>query len=68
MEIRFLVAVVQEDAGEIGAESLAQLVADQVDDALQLELRREPLLDAVDHPELGGALLALLEQPLRFVE
>jgi hypothetical protein len=48
--------------------NLAQLVADQVNDCLEVELGRHTLLDAVDHSQLGRALLALLEQPLRFVE
>ena len=47
---------------------LAQLVAHQVDDRLEVELRGDALLDAVDHRHLGGALLGLLEQPLRLVE
>ena len=49
-------------------EALAQLVADQVDDRLEVELRRQPLLDAVDDRQLGGALLGLLEQALGLVE
>ena len=47
---------------------LAQLVADQVDDGLEVELGGEALLDAVDDRQLGGALLGLLEQALRLVE
>ena len=47
---------------------LAQLVADQVDDRLEVELRRDALLDAVDDRQLGVALLGLLEQALRLVE
>ena len=37
-------------------------------DALDVELGGERLLHAVDDRELGGALLALLEQALRLVE
>ena len=49
-------------------EHLAQLVADEVDDRLEVELLGHALLDAVDHRELGVALLGLLQQPLRLVE
>ena len=38
-------------------EHLAQLVADQVDDRLEIELGGHPLLDAVDDRELVRALL-----------
>ena len=47
---------------------LAQLVADEVDDGLEVELGGDALLDAVDDRELGGALLGLLQQALRLVE
>ncbi len=60
--------VVPADADVAGLEHLAQLVADEVDDRLEVELGRHPLLDAVDHRELGGALLGFLQQPLRLVE
>ena len=49
-------------------EDLAQLVADQIDDGLEVELGGHAFLDAVDDRELGGALLGLLQQPLRLVE
>ena len=49
-------------------EHLAQLVADEVDDGLEVELGGHALLDAVDHRQLGGALLGLLQQALRLVE
>ena len=58
----------QADSDVVGAEDVAELVADEVDDRLQVELRREPLLDAVDDLQFGGALLLGLEQPLRLVE
>ena len=45
-----------------------QRVADQVDDRLKIELGGHGLLDAVDHRQLGIALLGFLQQPLRFVE
>ena len=60
--------VVPADADLAGLEHLAQLVADQVDDGLEVELGGHALLDAVDHCELGGALLGFLQQPLRLVE
>ena len=60
--------VVPADADLAGLEHLAQLVADQVDDGLEVELRGHALLDAVDHRQLGGALLGFLQQPLRLVE
>ncbi len=42
---------------EIGRiEDFAQLVADQVDDRLEIQLGGEPLLDRVDDRELGVAL------------
>ena len=56
------------DAHVAGVEHLAQLVADEVDDGLEVELRGHALLDAVDHGELGVALLGLLQQALRLVE
>ena len=58
----------QADADVLGAQDLAQFVADQVDDGLEVEFRRHALLDAVDHGHFGRALLGLLEQPLRLVE
>ena len=42
-----------------GVEHLAQLVAHQVDDGLEVQLRAHALLDAVDHREFGGALFGL---------
>ena len=44
------------------AEDLAQLVADEVDHRLQVELGGNPLLDRIDHRELGPALFVLLVQ------
>ncbi len=49
-------------------EDLADFVAHRVVDALDIELRRERRLDAVDDRELGVALFGLLEQALRLVE
>ena len=47
---------------------LDQLVADQIDDGLEIQLLGHPVLDAVDHRQLGIACLGLLQQPLRLVE
>ena len=60
--------VVDADAYVCLVEDLADLVADRVVDALDVELGGERLLHAVDDRELGGALLGLLEQALRLVE
>ena len=49
-------------------EDFADLVADDVVDPLHVELGSKRLLHAVDDGELGGPLLALLEQALRLVE
>ncbi len=50
------------------SQHFTQLVADEIDDGLEIELRGHPLLDAVDDGELGRALLGFLQQPLRLVE
>ena len=56
------------DADVVGLQHLAQLVADQVDDGLEVERAGDALLDAVDHRHLGVALLGFLQQALRLVE
>ncbi len=43
----------QGDRDDVGREHLAHLVADEIDHALEVELACEPLLDAVDHGQLG---------------
>ena len=58
----------QRDTHVAGVEHVAELVADEIDDGLEIELRGHPLLDAVDHREFGGALLGFLQQTLRLVE
>jgi len=63
-----LLVVEPPDAELARFQHLAQLVADKIDDRLEIELGGHTLLDAVDHGELGGALLRLLEQALRLVE
>ena len=60
--------VVPPDADVAGRENLAQLVAHEVDDALEVERSCDALLDAVDHRQLGVALLGFLQQSLRLVE
>ena len=60
--------VVPADADVAGVEDLAQLVADEVDDRLEVELGGHAFLDAVDHGQFGGALLRFLQQALRLVE
>ena len=60
--------VVDADAHVRLIEDLADLVADRIVDPLHVELGGERLLHAVDDREFRGALLALLEQPLRLVE
>src|SRR5437870_6502119 len=56
------------DPDHIGREYFADLVADQIVDGLHLQLRCQTFLHAVDHRKLGGALLGLLAQPLRFIK
>jgi hypothetical protein len=50
------------DADVAHAEDLAQLVADDVDDGLEVELRADAALDRMDQRELGVALRQLLAQ------
>ena len=52
------------DAQILAAEHLAQLVADPVDDALEVEPGRHALLDAVDQGQLARSLLQLEREPL----
>jgi hypothetical protein len=65
-QVRLL--VVPADPEVAGAEDFPQLVPDEIDDRLEVQLLRHPALDAVDHRELGGALLCLLQEALRLVE
>ena len=60
--------VVPADAKVRRGEDFPELVADEVDDVLEIQFGGEPLLDRIDDPELGGALLLGLEQALRLVE
>jgi hypothetical protein len=63
-----LLLVPPADGHVAGVEHLSQLVAHEIDHRLEVELRRHPLLDAVDDRKLGGALLLGPEETLRFVE
>ena len=56
------------DSHVLRMQHFAQLIAHQVDDALEIQRSGHPLLDAVDDRELGVALLGLLQQPLRLAE
>ena len=60
--------VVPADAEIRRVKHFAQLVADEVDDCLEVELGGQSLLDRVYDRELGVALLGFLQQTLRFVE
>ena len=53
--------VVQRDVGDVGLERLAHLLADELDQRVEVELRRERLADAVHRCELGHALARLLD-------
>ncbi len=60
------------DARVAGAEHLAQLVAHKIDDGLEVQVRGDAPMDAVDERQLGGARVAfgyapldLMLQPLR---
>ena len=56
------------DVEHLGVEQLAQPVADEVAHRLDVDPRRQALLDARDDRELRRALVGALEQPLRLVE
>jgi hypothetical protein len=65
-ELRF--GVPPADTHVAGVKHFAQLVADEIDDALEIERARHALLNTVDHRELGIALLGLFEKALRLIE
>ncbi len=48
------------DRDVAGLQHVAQLIADEIDDGLEFELRGHALLDAVDHRQLGSAGCGLL--------
>ena len=65
-EARLLVH--ERDVDDVRAEGLAHLLADELDQRLQLELRGDRLPDGIDRGQLGGALRRLLEQDLGLLE
>ena len=60
--------VIDPDVHDLRVEDLLDLVADQVVHRLHVEVLRQPVLDAVDQRQLGGALIGLGHQTLRLVE
>ena len=52
----------ERDVGDVGLERLAHLLADELDQRVEVELRRERLADAVHRGELGHALTRLVDQ------
>src|SRR5579864_7754808 len=48
--------LVPRDRELLCCEEVAQLVADDIDDRLEIESRRQPSLDRIDQAELGVAL------------
>ena len=62
------VGLVPADTDVAGMEHITDLVADQIDDDLEVELLGHALLDAIDDGQLRSALLLGLEQTLRLVE
>ena len=55
--------VLEGDEGDVGRERLAHLLADQLDQRREVELRGDRLADAVDRVELGDTLAGLVDQP-----
>jgi hypothetical protein len=62
------VVVDDADVHHLGVEDVADLVADQVVHGLHVEVLGERLLHAVHDGELGGPLIGLGQEPLRFLE
>ena len=62
------VAVEDADVEHLRVEQLAEPVADEVAHRLDVDLRREALLDRRDDRELGGSLVGLAQQAARLVE
>ncbi|MEP6943530.1 MAG: hypothetical protein ABI981_11375 [Betaproteobacteria bacterium] len=56
------------DAYASHSELMAQLVADEFDNSLEIQRGGHAVLDAVDYRQLGVARFGLLQQALRFVE
>ena len=55
--------VVERDVGDVGVEGLADALADELDQRVELELGRERLADAVHGRQLGDALARLVDEP-----
>ena len=51
----------QRHVGDVGLERLADALADELDQGVELELRRERLADAVHGGQLGHALARLVD-------
>ena len=63
-----MVCITYCDIDHLGAEDLADPIADEIVDGLHVQLGRKALLDAVDHRQFGGALLGLLEEASGLIE
>ncbi|MBV6504456.1 MAG: hypothetical protein AKCLJLPJ_02608 [Fimbriimonadales bacterium] len=60
--------VVQGNVGCLRIEHIADLVANQINDGLDIKLGCQPLLNAIDQCQFCRALFGLLEQALGFIE
>ena len=58
----------QRDIDDVRLEDVARLIPDELDHAVEFRLGDQRLADGIDRGEFGGALLALFEQALGFVE
>ena len=56
------VAVVERDVDEVGVERVAHLVAELLDQGVQVQLAGQRLADGVDDGELGGPLAGLVDE------
>jgi hypothetical protein len=56
-------AVVQRDVDDVGVESGAHLLANEVDESDQVELRPGGLAHLIDDLQLRGALTSLVDEP-----
>ena len=63
-----LVAVEDADVEDLGVEQVPQPVADEVAHRLDVDLRREALLEGGDDRQLGGPLVGLAQESLGLVE
>ena len=60
--------VIPGDEGGFAAKDLADLLAHEVDNGLEVELPGQALLDAIDDGQLGVTLLGLLQEAVGLVE